>query len=604
MTEDSSLPAPTVNARGGDVNICEKLTRPKPQLQRYRGRTGQRALAPQRQGVARRGRALLGSLLGAVALAGSLAGPAAAANLFTLDPAADSMGPVVVDAGGNGYVAWLHKSTPDTVMFCKFAPSARSCPHPITLPVTLSLGSAVTSTPFPVLGPGSIVYVVAPSYDTDEMVMWESTNGGASFGAPWVAGAPIASGRTYVCQVETNLDDVLPFNAYGGQYDPSQGSTTLGGKASNIEFEMSSANPFVNWTFAFYGQGCVVPQETMLTPGRIPDQSFSFGEDAFGSQEASLGWVSGGPGPCPLSALGDEVEAFEGDHVSPPTVRFFRYSAPNGPCSVSEKNLGPSGRANWATGGVVAQGAFPRLAGGADGLFMLSGDAVKEGSSQPTGVDIRHYDLASHSFGAPQRLAVVADEDFATGGPAGGLGENYTTGEVAAVWPNVAGDTGQMSLYLSTDGGTRFSSAQDIAHVQPGYAILDNARVAVAASGGGFVTFEDSGGLHVADLTTQAVAYERLTVHHPSTLELAVTCESPKATCKASGTVKVKGTTIATGHLSVPSGESSTLDLRLNATGRSLLTAAHGHLKATLHLTITDPGTSPEQLTVHTVIVR
>lgn len=48
----------------------------------------------------------------------------------------------------------------------------------------------------------------------------------------------------------------------------------------------------------------------------------------------------------------------------------------------------------------------------------------------------------------------------------------------------------------------------------------------------------------------------------------------------------------------------ATLDLRLNATGRSLLTAAHGHLKATLHLTITDPGASPEQLTVHTVIVR
>jgi hypothetical protein len=587
------------------VNICEKPTRPRPQLRRYTGRTGQRAGASQRQTPPRRGRALLGALLGTLVLAGSFAGPAAAANLFTLDPGADSMGPVAVDAGGNGYAAWLHKSSPgDTVMFCKFASSARSCAHPIVLGVTLSLASAVTSTPFPVLGPGSIVYVVAPSYDTDQMVMWESTNGGASFGAPWVAGAAIGSGLTYVCQVGTNLDDVLPFNAYGGQYDPSQGLTTLGSGASNIEFEMSSSNPYVNWTFAFYGQGCVVPQEAMPTPGKIPDQYFPFGEGAFGSQEASLGWVSGGPGACPLSALGDEVEAFEGDHVSPPTVRFFHYSAPSGPCSVTGKNLGPSGAGNWTNSGVVTQGAFPRLAGGADGLFMLSGDAVKEGSSQPTAVDVRHYDLASHSFGAPQRLAVVANEDFATGGPAGGLGENYTTGEVAAVWPNVAGDTGQMSLYISTDGGARFSSAQDIAQIQPGYAILDNARVALAANGGGFVTFEDSGGLHVADLTTLAAPYKRLTVHHPSTLELAVTCESPKAPCKASATVKVKGTTIATGHLSVPPGGTSTLLLHLNATGRALLAAAHGHLKAILHLTITDPGASPERLTVHTVIVR
>ena len=385
-------------------------------------------------------RALLPTLLSALALTGALAGPAAAANLFTLDPAADSIGPVVVDTAGNGYVTWLHKSSPDTVMFCKFAPGAHSCPHPIGLPVTLSLGSAVTDTPFPVLGPGSTVYVVAPSYDTDQMVMWQSTNGGASFGSPWVAGA--GNEQTFVCQVGTNLDDVLPVNAYGAQYDPSQGVTTLGGSASNIDFEMSSSNPYANWTFAFYGQGCVVPQSAMPTPGRIPDQSFPFGEGAFRSGESSLGWVSGGSGPCPLSALGDEVEAFEGDSTTPSTVRFFRYSAPTGPCSITGKNLSPSASGNWTDGGVVSQGALPRLAGGADGLFLLSGDAVRPGASKPTAVDVRHYDLASHSFGAPQRLAVVADEDFGTAGPAGGLGENYTTGEVAAVWPDVAGETG------------------------------------------------------------------------------------------------------------------------------------------------------------------
>jgi len=549
-------------------------------------------------------RRLLPALLGALVLAGALAGQASAANLFTLDSAADSIGPVVVDAAGNGYVAWLHKSTPEKVMFCKIAPAAHSCPHPLTLPVTLSLSSAVTDTPFTVLGPGSVVFVVAPSYDTDEMVMWQSTNGGASFGAPWVAAAPMGGERTYVCQVETNLDDVLPFNAYGGQYDPSQGLTTLGGSANNIEFEMSSSNPTINWTFAFYGQGCVVPQEPIPVPGKIPDQHFSYGEGSPGSEASSLGWVSGGPGACPLSTPGDEVDAFEDDSTNPATVRFFHYSAPTGACAVTEKNLAPSGSHNWSGPTVVTQGAFTRLAGGADGLFLLSGDAVKPPAAQPAAIDIRHYDLASHNFGAPLRLAVVKNLNIGTGGPSGGLGENYTTGEVAVVWPDVGGENGQMSLYISTDGGTHFSSAQDIARIAPAYSILDNARVALAPNGGGFVTWEDSGGLHVANLATLPSPYERLVAHPPhSLLELPVTCESPKAACKASATVKAKGSTIASGHVNVPSGLSSTLSLALDATGRGLLAAAHGHLAATLSLTITDPGTSSQKLTVQTTLV-
>ncbi len=548
-------------------------------------------------------RPVLLALVGALVLAGALAGPAAAANLFTLDPAADSMGPIAVDAAGNGYVAWLHKASPDTVMFCKLAPGARSCPHPLTLPVTLSEVGSVTSTPFPVLGPGGDVYVVAPSYDTDEMVMWQSTDGGASFGAPWVAGAAIGSGRAYLCQVETDLDDVLPFNAYGGQYDPSQGLTTLGGSASNLEFEMSSANPDIDWTFAFYDQGCVVPQpEKPLVPGVIPEQHFSFGAGA--GEESSLGWVSGPAGACALSQPGDEVEAYEEDHTNPATVRFYHYSAPTGPCATTEKNLGPGGAANWSGPTVITQGAFTRLAGGAAGLFLLSGDAVSPPASEPTAVDIRHYDLATHSFGAPLQLAEVKDLDFGTGGPAGGLGENYTTGEVAAVWPDVAGDTNQLSLYLSTDGGVHFSGAQDIARIASGYADWDNARVALAPDGEGFVTWDDAGGLHVANLEPAAGQYARLVVHHPSKLELEVTCEALKAPCVASAAVKVKGTVIARGHASVPSGTTAILDVKLNATGRALLKAAHGHLAATLRLTITDPGASTEHLTAHTTIVR
>jgi hypothetical protein len=543
--------------------------------------------------------ALLATLAlgGALLLAGTLAGPAAAANLFTLDPSAESMGPIAVDASGNGYVAWLHKGPPNTVMFCKLAPNARSCPAPITLPA----GGTSPNTPFPVLGPGGDVYVVAPSYDSDEMIMWQSSNGGASFGAPWIAGAPPGGEFQYVCQVETNLDDVLAFNAYGGQYDPSQGLSTLGSGPSNIEFEMSSANPDIDWTFAFYGQGCVEPYPEK--PNQvIPEQHFSFG--SAGGEESSLGWVSGPAGECPLSYPGDEVEAYEDDDSHPASVRFYRYSSPTGPCSVTEKNMGPSGAANWSGPNVITQGAFTRLAGGAAGLFLLSGDAVSPPATEPTAVDVRHYDLATHSFGAPQQLAIVKGLDYETGGPAGGIGENFTTGEVAAVWPAVAGATHQLSLYISTDGGAHFSSAQDIAHIGPGYADWDNARVALAPDGEGFVTWEDSEGLHVANLEAVATPYARLVVHHGSLIKLEVTCESPKAACIAGAVIRVKGTIVAVGHGSVPSGTTALLPVRLNATGRTLLKAAHGHLHATLHLIVTDPGASTERMTVPTVIVR
>ncbi len=537
------------------------------------------------------------ALLSTLVLAGSLAGPATAANLFTLDPSAESMGPVAVDASGNGYVAWLHKGTPDTVMFCKLPPDAHSCPAPITL----SIGGASPNTPFPVLGPGGDVYVIAPSYDTDEMIMWQSSNGGASFGAPWIAGAPPGGEYEYVCQVETDLDDVLAFNAYGGQYDPSQGLTTLGGSASNIEFEMSSANPDINWTFAFYGQGCVEPYPEKPKQV-IPEQHFSFGGG--GGEESSLGWVSGPAGECPLSYPGDEVEAYEDDDSHPASVRFYHYSSPTGPCAVTEKDMGPSSAANWSGPTVITQGAFTRLAGGAAGLFLLSGDAVSPPATEPTAVDVRHYDLATHSFAAPQQLAVVTKLDYETGGPAGGIGESFTTGEVAAVWPDVAGETHQLSLYISTDGGTHFSSAQDIARIGSGYEDWDNARVALAPNGEGFVTWEDAGGLHVANLEPDPSPFARLVVHHPSKLELEVTCESPKGTCIAGAIVRVKGTIVAVGHGSVPSGTTTLLPVRLNATGRTLLQAAHGHLHATLHLTITDPGASTERLTTPTVIVR
>ena len=88
------------------------------------------ALASAR-GRVRIARAWQRSLVGLVSTfvcVGVLAGTAVAGDQFTLDREADSMGPVVVDQGGNGYVAWLHSvGAGDTDMFCKLPGGRARC---------------------------------------------------------------------------------------------------------------------------------------------------------------------------------------------------------------------------------------------------------------------------------------------------------------------------------------------------------------------------------------------------------------------------------------------------------------------------------------------
>ncbi|HTU88237.1 MAG TPA: hypothetical protein VMF57_21835 [Solirubrobacteraceae bacterium] len=547
----------------------------------------------------------LPALVAALGLLAVLAGPAAAANQFTLDRRADSIGPVVVDQSANGYVAWLHKvGAGDVDMFCKLPPGAGKCAHPITLPASLYNGSP-TDTPFTILGPSDEVFVVAPSYDSSQFVIWESTDGGASFGPAYIgpSNAALSDGLDYTdtCNVATGLDDVLPVNAFGGEYDRSQGTSTL--SPNGIEFEMSSADPFATWSFDFYGEPCSVSSSTTVTPGRIPAQWFGFDDGGLpdagiATDQTTLGWARGGTSGCPLDTPGDEVEAYSVGTSS--RVQFFRWSAPTGPCTMSG-DFGANDSANWDGPSTIAGAQSPRLASGAAGLFLLSGDAPSARNGSPTAVDIRRYGLAGHTFGAPTRLAHVSNPS-GLDPDSGGLGENYTTGELAAVWPDVAGDSHLLSLFISTDGGAHFSSGLDVARIGFGYAGLDDARVAVAANGNGFVTWLDASGLHVADLAPTGAAYEHLTVQPLGVLELPVTCEAPTGICHATARVTRKGVTLASGQRSVHSGQTKTLRLPLSAAGQSLLPGGGRSVNATLELAITRPGVKATRLVVPTKV--
>ena len=165
------------------------------------------------------------------------AAPAGANDRFTLDAQPTSPGHVVVDAAGTAYVTWTHKSAstaPDSVMFCEI-PLGGTCTSPKTLPIP----GAVDATDevagvFPVLGPGSSVYVVAPRYVENDVVIWTSLDGGQSFNGG-TANPGGYSGKSD----PTNV--LLPGNNFLiGAFNPGLGFSTTpagGGAGSKLSFE-------------------------------------------------------------------------------------------------------------------------------------------------------------------------------------------------------------------------------------------------------------------------------------------------------------------------------------------------------------------------------
>ena len=125
---------------------------------------------------------LLAGILGTFCLA-TWASPAAANDLFNLDSQAISTGNLIEDSSGNAYVGWLDRSSGaqnEIPKFCKI-PAGGTCTNPITLPIPGAPGSNEPDQVHPVFGAGDTVYLVGPSYGSDSVVIWTSTNGGESF---------------------------------------------------------------------------------------------------------------------------------------------------------------------------------------------------------------------------------------------------------------------------------------------------------------------------------------------------------------------------------------------------------------------------------------
>jgi hypothetical protein len=519
--------------------------------------------------------------LGALSLWLAAPLPAQAANQFTVEAQPDSYAAIVTDAAGNGYLAWNHEAgvSTDVPMFCKLAPGAKKCAHPISLALPGAPEFASDDQPSPILGPPGVVWVVASRYIANDTVIWTSTDGGQTFSAPYdipfIGTCPIAGpcALSFSFTDLTNVDDMLPVTPSYAAYDGQLYKTSTG--QPSVYWLEASNNP---------GLGFSLENTNETSGGPAGASEFQFGNPGPGGIAGSaLG----------LTSTGDVVEAYWRES-SPPTLAYYYFRAAN-PAPISPQ-------AGWSAPTVVGSGDVPRLADGGAGLFMLSSDSLHTGA-EPTAVDIRKYDPSTHTFGAPLTLTnhPADTADLFTGG---GLGENYDTGELAAVWPQFsASGASRMRLYLSTDGGARFSPAQYIATVGGSYRDMDNARVAIADGGSGFVTFRDARGIEVADLDPIAAQYKTLKTNG-KVVDVPVTCPAPKATCKVElKLTRGKGMTLATGKFAIPAGATKTLKVPLTAAGIKLLASGHGHFTATLTILL-HSSAGAQTTTAHVTIRR
>jgi hypothetical protein len=151
---------------------------------------------------------------------------------------------------------------------------------------------------------------------------------------------------------------------------------------------------------------------------------------------------------------------------------------------------------NWEGPIEVAKGYEPNLSSGAAGLFMVSEDYT--GGQYPNAINVRRFE--GTNFGPAKTLAVDSSTDLFVGGA---IAQSPSGNRVVVAWPGTrAGDDAfVMRLFTSTDGGASFPTESHVAHLESSYAIGPNAEVATNDAGNGWVLFEDSAGLRIADLT-------------------------------------------------------------------------------------------------------
>ncbi|HTC58875.1 MAG TPA: hypothetical protein VK691_02030 [Solirubrobacteraceae bacterium] len=521
---------------------------------------------------------LVAGLLG-MSFAVLIPASAQATNLFTLGSKA-STNAIVTEASGTGYASWVQTNPADEqeVVFCKI-PRGGTCTAPIALPLPAGTFEEIVQ-PFPVLGShAGVVYVVGPRYDKDEdTLIWTSTDGGEKFS--------VAKKIPQNTLDKGGIGDVL--------LDPN---TPPSLSTEDDYFGIAGNN--VGLGFGFTANN--------ITGGTT---AISFEHPGAGGVASStLGYATHTVEDSGTKKqFYPEIEAYYNLSAPAPETFFYRYYANKG---IADDNEG-----GWEGPIKVSNGYVPRLAGGPAGLFMLSTD-IPEGESlesQPSAVDVRKFNETTHTFGKPVQIAKIPTS-AGTLFNSGDIYENPETGALYVAQPVIDG-AGEyvMRLWESTNGGESFTGERDIATIGFGYSEIP--RLAVAADGQGWLTFNDYQGTEVANLNALPAhvlpppppppppppAVSSLTipsqtdqVNGKGDLSVVVDCSSVKCTGdlellakfkKTTGKGKKKKTRIVVQTIGTASFNSlalgvDTLSIKLNNHGKSLLAIGGYKLSST-----------------------
>jgi len=372
-------------------------------------------------------RQLLAALTTAAAIA-IVPASASAQNVGTLDANPASPGFITQDAAGTAYIAWVRKTTSgaETPEFCKVPKGGRACTAPLTLPIPAPAESVDSASgAFPLLGGGSTVYVVVPRYVANDVLLYTSTDGGATFGAPAeVMGAN--SGRSGPDSVVLDGSEILI-----GAHNPGLGFSGLSTSGTSLgQFQLAEPGP-----------GGVV-QSTMA-----------------------------------LDAAGNPVQAWYNLNSGQYDLDFAHY---NGSGSKTSE-------ADWTGLQEVTKGTAPSLAGGAAGLFLLSEDFDSPSEAYASAVDVRRYN--GSSFGPPLRLKDEKETNLFDGGaiaesPAGHLAVVWPLfGVPTAEMQLLISDNGGASFTKEPNVAALGSSYGDMNNAQ--LSVGDNNQGWVTFLGGG-----------------------------------------------------------------------------------------------------------------------
>jgi len=245
-------------------------------------------------------------------------------------------------------------------------------------------------------------------------------------------------------------------------------------------------------TRPYYVQGKLDPTDAFVVGNEIMVGAYTPGllfanTQIIGAGGGELGFADPGAGGVAGASMGldgtNPVIAYWNISDPPYPLLFYRY---DGSGSITDE-------ANWPRT-ELTKGYEPNLAGGPAGLFMVSEDYT--GGQYPNAINVRRFE--GTNFGPAKTLAVDASTDLFVGGA---IAQSPSGNRLAVVWPGTrSGDNAfVMRLFTSTDAGASYSESH-VAHLETSYAIGPNAEVATNDAGTGWVLFEDSAGLRIADL--------------------------------------------------------------------------------------------------------